>query len=71
MKALDTKMRPIQLPNYAEIHVYEASLTPEGQMVWTEIVALNFDRTILSKEKVDKEFAPPVATENSIRPICW
>src|SRR5262249_17651363 len=30
-------MVPMTLPNFAEIHVYEARLTPEGQMEWSEI----------------------------------
>ncbi|MFQ5730919.1 MAG: hypothetical protein ACE5KM_03075 [Planctomycetaceae bacterium] len=49
LKGMDAKLRPIQLPNYAEIHVYEPHLTPDGRMEWTEIVGLSFDRTILGQ----------------------
>lgn len=59
IEGLDAKIRPIHLPNYAEIHVFEPNVTPDGMMTWTEIVALNFDRTILAKERTDADFAPP------------
>jgi hypothetical protein len=34
----------MSIPNYAEIHVYEARLGVDGQMEWCEIVNLSFDR---------------------------
>ncbi|HEX6986080.1 MAG TPA: hypothetical protein VF170_11935 [Planctomycetaceae bacterium] len=47
LSALDCTVQPITLPNFAEIHVYEPSLTPDQQMVWTEIACLQFDRQAL------------------------
>jgi hypothetical protein len=49
------------LPSYAEIHVYEPSLGPDGQMDWREIVNLNFNRDYIGsdKRKATLEVLPP------------
>ncbi|WP_197446378.1 hypothetical protein [Tautonia plasticadhaerens] len=39
--------QPVCLPEYAEIHVYEPSLMPDGSMDWREIVNHQFNRDVL------------------------
>ena len=39
------------ISRFAEIHVFEASLGYEGQMVWNEITSLTFDRDYLGLEQ--------------------
>lgn len=50
IQALDLRVTPITLPNFAQIHVYEPQLTPDGRMEWIEIVCLSFDREALGYE---------------------
>jgi hypothetical protein len=40
-------LQPVCLPNYAEIHIYEAYLTPDGMMDWRPIAEHTFGRDIL------------------------
>jgi hypothetical protein len=47
------------IPNYAEIYVYEATLGPDGQMVWCEIVGKPFDRHYIGQGKVAAGYATP------------
>jgi hypothetical protein len=49
---------PMPLVNFAEIHVYEPSLTPEGMMEWREIVCLNFNRDYLGLKTASIDLAP-------------
>ena len=51
------------LVNFAEIHVFEPHLTPDGRMEWCEIVNLNFNRDYLGAKTVTREpkVALPVA----------
>ena len=49
--SLGLSCQPMTIPDYAEIHVYEPSVTCDGQMVWNEIVNLNFNRDYLGQMK--------------------
>ncbi len=40
-------LQPGTLADYAEIYVYEPSLTPDGQMTWQQVTALKFNREYL------------------------
>jgi hypothetical protein len=53
---LPRDMVPMPLVNFAEIHVYEPSLTPDGQMSWNEIVNLHFNRDYLGMKTVVKDY---------------
>jgi hypothetical protein len=58
IEELPHSFQPMPIPNYAEIHVFEPHLGPDGQMEWVEIVNLSFDRTYLGKVSKDVTFAP-------------
>src|SRR5579862_9584813 len=47
LAALPLGVHPAKFENFAEIHVYEPHLCPDGHMEWTEIVNLRFDRDYL------------------------
>ncbi|MBX3398058.1 MAG: hypothetical protein KF873_04905 [Gemmataceae bacterium] len=47
LAALPLNCTPCKIENFAEIHVYEPHLTPDGRMEWCEIVNLKFDRDYL------------------------
>jgi hypothetical protein len=49
---------PMTLPHYAEIHVYDAHLTPLGEMEWREVTNLSFNRDFLGTEQTTREYAP-------------
>lgn len=49
-QALPLGMCVSKIENFAEIHVYEPNLTPDGRMEWSEIVNLSFDRDYLGYE---------------------
>lgn len=62
MASLESKglsHEPMCIPNFAEIHVYEPTLTFDCQMEWREIVCLNFTREYLGVENVQADFAKP------------
>jgi hypothetical protein len=50
----------VTMSRYAEIHVFEPYVTPEGQMEWRLVTALSFDRDFLGTvhPKVTREVAP-------------
>jgi hypothetical protein len=50
------RLEPLNLPSYAEIHVYEPHLV-DGEMQWRPVVHNVFDRTILGV--VSKTVVPP------------
>jgi hypothetical protein len=52
------------LPNFAEIHVYEASLTPDGQMEWHEITNLSFNRDYIGGSRTKVTFQEPATPPN-------
>jgi hypothetical protein len=57
-----TKEQPVCtiIPDYAEIHVLEPFLLPEGTMEWREIRAFNFSRSYLSQRSQERiEMLPP------------
>src|SRR5262249_15096187 len=58
--ALPPGFVPMTLPNFAEIHVYEPHVTPDGRMEWCEIVQLQFNRDYLGTKGKVVEFAPKV-----------
>jgi hypothetical protein len=47
LAALPLNCTHCKIENFAEIHVYEPHLTPDGRMEWCEIVNLKFDRDYL------------------------
>jgi hypothetical protein len=49
------------LTNFAEIHVFEARLGLDGQMEWTEIANLSFNRDYVGAATERIEFVPPQA----------
>ena len=68
LAALPLNCTPCKIENFAEIHVYEPHLTPDGRMEWCEIVNLKFDRDYLGAAapgvlvvpaEKPKETAPP------------
>lgn len=62
LEELKAGLTPMTLPNFAEIHVYEARLGPAG-MEWAEIVGLSFNRDYLGKESVKAAIVPsPIPT---------
>ena len=52
----------MQLPDFAQIHVFEPKLGPDGQMEWCEIVNLSFNRDYLGSDERKFQF-PPVAAQ--------
>jgi hypothetical protein len=50
--------QPMTLVDFAEIHVYEPNLTPEGMMEWHEITHLQFNRDYLGVKTVCVDMAP-------------
>jgi hypothetical protein len=54
----------MSLPNYAEIHVYEPRLGPDGQMEWNEIANLSFNRDYIGGNKTTVKFQPPTASQS-------
>jgi hypothetical protein len=65
LAALPAGCAPMTLVDFAEIHVYEPHLTPDGRMEWCEIVNLRFNRDVLGTKAVTRELgaadrsAPP------------
>ncbi len=60
IEGLRQETHPIMtIPNYAEIHVYEPRIGLDGQMEWTEIVNLSFDRSYVGAVQTEARFAPP------------
>src|SRR5262249_45993470 len=55
----DARWEKLRLDNYAEIHVYEAQLAPDGRMTWCPITDQSMYRDLLGKKTVVKEPAPP------------
>jgi hypothetical protein len=54
--------QPMTMVNFAEIHIYEASVGPNGMMQWTPILGsegLHFDRTFLGAQTTTAEYASP------------
>lgn len=49
---------PIEIPNYAEIHVYEPELQPDGTTRWVAVVNDVFSRTILGTISEDLVYQP-------------
>ncbi|MBX9585101.1 MAG: hypothetical protein K2X87_32750 [Gemmataceae bacterium] len=56
--ALPANTTPLTLVDYAEIHVYEPNVTPDGRMEWCEIVNLRFNRDYLGVKTTTAELAP-------------
>lgn len=54
--------RPLTMIDYAEIHVYEASLGPDGMMTWQPITELSFDRDFIGQRVSEAEYATPSST---------
>lgn len=50
LAALPTGCEPMKIPAFAEIHVFEPSLLPDGRMEWSEIANLAFNRDYLGAE---------------------
>ena len=65
--ALPLSIQPMVLDNFAEIHVYEPNVTPDGMMVWSEIVCLSFDRHVLGTKECDitTTSAPAAASQQT------
>lgn len=63
MQRLDAMAQPMEIPDFAEIHVYEPHVTCDGRMEWCEIVNYHFNRQVLGNEhKVTTRMPPaPVA----------
>lgn len=55
---LPSNMAPMVIPQFAEIHVFEPSLGPDGMMTWSEIAACSFNREYLGVKTTKTEFAP-------------
>jgi hypothetical protein len=55
---IPANMAPVSIPNFAEIHVYEPNLTPDGRMEWSEIVHLSFNREYIGMEKTTIDQIP-------------
>ncbi len=59
IESLRQETHPLMtIPNYAEIHVYEARLGFDGQMEWVEIVNLAFDRHYIGGVRTEATVAP-------------
>ena len=59
LSALPVNMKVQKIADFAEIHVYEPQLAPDGQVIWHKIVdGLKFDRHYLGEKKVVKGFVP-------------
>jgi hypothetical protein len=56
--SLPLNCTPCKIENFAEIHVYEPHLTPDGRMEWSEIVNLKFDRDYLGTAAAPTPDAP-------------
>jgi hypothetical protein len=52
----------MSLPNYAEIHVFEPRLGADGQMEWSEIANLSFNRDFIGSNKTKATFYQPAAS---------
>jgi hypothetical protein len=63
LAALPLGMCPQKIDNFAEIHVYEPHLTPEGRMEWNEIVNLSKSREYLGYECVESVLPIPKAVD--------
>ncbi len=48
------------IPAFAEIHVYEPSLGPDGMMTWMEIASCVFNREYLGVKAIEREILPSV-----------
>ncbi len=57
IEALPKDMVPRVMSNYAEIYVYEAQLTVDGQMTWVPIAEHTFDRHYLGRDNTTVKFA--------------
>jgi hypothetical protein len=53
------KIVPLELCNYAEIHVYEPHLTPDGRMEWGPIADMHMNREYLGTKAIHREFFAP------------
>lgn len=58
IEALPLERACMTLPNFAEIHVFEARIGMDGQMEWCEIANLSFDRQYLGAEVTEHISAP-------------
>jgi hypothetical protein len=58
IEALPKEMCLQVIPNFAEIHVYEPSLAPDGRMAWSEVTNLCFDRSFLGRHVENKSRTP-------------
>ncbi len=65
LKELPTQSEPMFIPDFAEIHVYEPSLGPDGVMTWSEITCCTFNRAYVGAKETNKEFAQPIANSTS------
>jgi hypothetical protein len=49
------------IPNYAQIYIFEARLSPDGQMIWTEVFDKSFERAYVGAAQTTAVFAGPGA----------
>lgn len=59
LAALPLNCTPCKIENFAEIHVYEPTLTGNGRMEWNEIVNLKFDRDYLGATATTSQVVVP------------
>jgi hypothetical protein len=58
-------MEPMTIPNFAEIHVYEPQVSPDGCMSWVEVTSLSFNRDYLGTKQVCIERIPTASASGS------
>ncbi|MFN0054902.1 MAG: hypothetical protein ACKV0T_22250 [Planctomycetales bacterium] len=58
LQQLGANVQPMVIPNFAEIHVYEARLTLDQQMEWVELANLCFTREALGHKTVETTKVP-------------
>jgi len=70
LQDLDLSRGKMTLDGYAEIHVYEPYLTPDGMMMWRELIpdGLIFDRDYLGAQTTKTSLTPAGPSEQSGKP---